>query len=130
MYLKDIFERCIWKSRNTFIEIYELDSAHFLCTPELAWQVCFKKTGVKLELLTNNDMLMMVEKGIGGGICHAIHRYSEASNKYMRNFDKSKESWYVQYLDPKYLCGWAMFQKLLVNGFKWKKMYLNLKKIL
>ena len=75
-------------------------------------------------------MLMMVEKGIGGGICHAIHRYSKASNKYMKNFDKSKESSYIQYLDPKGLCGWAMFQKLPVNGFKWKKMYLNLKKIL
>ena len=74
------------------IEIYELDPAHFSSAPRLAWQACFKKTGVKLELLTNNDMLMMVEKGIGRGTCHAIHRYSEASNKYMKNFDKSKES--------------------------------------
>ena len=58
-----------------------------------------KKTEVKLELLTENDMLLMVEKGIKGEICHAIHRYAEANNKYMKRYDKNKESSFIEYLD-------------------------------
>ena len=61
--LADIFENF----RNKCIEIYELDLAHFLSAPGLAWQDCLKKAEVKLELLTNNDMLLMVEKGTRGG---------------------------------------------------------------
>ena len=76
--LADVFENF----RNKCIEIYELDLAHFLSAPGLAWQTCLKKTGVRLELLTNIDMLLMVEKGIRGGICHAIHTFAEANNKY------------------------------------------------
>ena len=69
--LGDVFENF----RNKCIEICELDPAHFLSAHGLAWQACLKKTEVKLELLTNVDMLLMVEKGIRGGMCHAIHRY-------------------------------------------------------
>ena len=79
----------------------------------------FKKTGVELELITDPDMLLMVEGGIRGGICHAIHRYAKANNKYMKNYDKDEESSYIQDLDVKNLYGWAMSQKLPVNGFKW-----------
>ena len=81
------------------IEIYELDPAHFSSAPRLAWQACFKKTGVKLELLTDIYMLLMVEKRIRGGICHAIHKYAKANNKYMKNFDKNIESSYLMYLN-------------------------------
>ena len=98
----------------------------FLSAPGLAWQACLKKTGVKLELITDYDMLLMIEKGIRGGICQATHRYAKANNKYMKNYDKNIESSYLTYLDANNLYGWAMFQKLPVNGFKWKKMYLNL----
>ena len=79
----------------------------------------FKKTNVELELLTDYDMLLMVEEGIRGGICHSIQRYAKANNKYMRNYDESKESSYIQYLDGNNLYGWAMSQKLPVNDFKW-----------
>ena len=71
-------------------------------------------------------MLMMVEKGIRGGTCNAIYRYAKANNKYMKNYNKIIELWYLMYLDANNFYGWAMFQKLPVNGFKWKKMYLNL----
>ena len=77
--LADVFENI----RNKCIEIYELDPDHFLSAAGLAWQVCLKKTGIRLELLANVDMLLMVEKGIRGGIYHAIHRYAKESNKYM-----------------------------------------------
>ena len=79
-----------------------------------------KKTNVKLELLTDYDMLLMVE-GIRGGICHSIHRYAKANKKCMKNYYKNKESSYIQYLDANNLYGWAMSQKLPVNGFKWVK---------
>ena len=80
-----------------------------------------KKANVKLVLLIDYDVLLMVEEGIRGGICHWIHRYAKANNKYMKNYDKNKESSYIQYLDANNLYGWAMSQKLLVNGFKWVK---------
>ena len=60
---------------------------------------------VKLDLLTDTDMLLMVEKEIRGGICHAIHRYEKANNKYMKDYDKNKESSYLKYCDANYLYG-------------------------
>ena len=113
--LADVFENF----RNMCIKVYELDPAHFLSLPGLAWQACLKKTNVKLELLTDYDMLLMVEEGIRGGICHAIHRHAKANNKYMKNYDKNKESSYIQYLDANNLYGWTMSKKLHKNAFKW-----------
>ena len=66
-------------------------------------------------------MLLMVEKGIRGGICQAIHRYAKANNKYMKNYDKDIISSYLMYLDANNLYGWEMSQKLPVNGFKCAK---------
>ena len=91
--LSDVFENF----RNKCIEIYELGPAHFLSTSGLAWQACLKKTGVKLELLTDIDMLLMVEKGTRGGICQAIDRYAKVNNKYMKNYDKDIISSYLMY---------------------------------
>ena len=105
--------------RNKSTEIYELDPAHFLSAPGLAWQACLKKSKVELELLTDIDMLLMVEKRIRGGMCQAIHRYDKANKKYMKNYDKNNESSYLMYLDANNLYEWAMSQKLPVNGFKW-----------
>ena len=103
------------------LKVYQLDPAHFLSLPGLAWQACLKKTIIKLELLTDYDMLLMVEEGIRGGICHSIHRHAKANNKYMEDYSKNEESSYIQYLDANILYGWAMSQKLPVNGFKWVK---------
>ena len=85
--LADVFE----SFRNKCIEIYDLDPAHFLSSPGLAWQACLKETEIKLELLADIDMLLMVKKEIRGGICHAIYRYAKADNKYMKSYDKNKE---------------------------------------
>ena len=76
--------------RAMCIEIYELDPAHFLSAPGLAWQAYLKKTRVELELLTDIDALFMTEEGIRGGICHATHRYAKANNKYMKDYNKDR----------------------------------------
>ena len=89
--LADVFENF----RNKCIEIYELDPAHFLSAPGLAWQACLKKTKVKLELLTDIDMLLIVEKRTRSGIWQSIHRYAKANSEYMKNYNKNIESSYL-----------------------------------
>ena len=101
------------------LEIYELDPAKFISVPGLVWQAALKETKVKLNLLNDIDMLLMVEKGIRGGICHSIYQYAKANNKYMKDYDKNKESSYLQYWDVNNLYGWAMPQKLPVNDSEW-----------
>ena len=99
-------------------KLKNLGEYHDLYVQSDTWQACLKKTNVELELLTDYNMLLMVEEGIRGGICHSIQRYAKANNKYMKNYDESKESSYTQ-LDANNLYGCAMSQKLPVNGFQW-----------
>ena len=80
--------------------------------------VALKKTKVKLDLFIGISMLLMVEKGIRGGICHSIYRYAKSNNKYMKDYDENKESSYIQYWDVNNLYGWKMSQKLPVNNFE------------
>ena len=84
--LADVYENF----RNMCLEKYQLDLAYFVSALGLAWQACLKKTGVKLELLTDIDMLSMIEKGTRSGICETTHRYAKANNKYMKNYNKKK----------------------------------------
>ena len=97
--LADIFENF----RNMCLNIYELDPVYFVSAPGLAWQACLKKTEVKLELITDYDMILMIKKGIRGGICQTTHRYAIANNRYMKNYDKNIESSYIEYL-PQIIC--------------------------
>ena len=115
--LADVFENF----RNKYIKIYELYPSRFLSAPRLSWQVCLKKAEVEFELLTNIDMLLMVEKGIRYGICHAIHRYAKANDKYMKNYDKNMKSSYLVYLDANNLYWSTMSLKLPVNDFEWEE---------
>ena len=105
--------------------MYRLDPSYFCSALGLAWQTCLKKTDAKLELLTDYQMLLMIEEGIRGGMCQSVHRYANANNKYMKNYDKKIESSYLTYLDANNLYGWAMSQKLPVNGFMWYNKYLS-----
>ena len=103
------------------LKIYKLDPAKFLSASVLGWQAAFKKTKAGLDLLTDIDLLSMVEKGTRGGICHSIYRHAKANNKYMKDFDKNKEPSYIQYWDVNNLYGWTMSQKLPVKYFEWIK---------
>ena len=103
--------------RDTCLRHYSLCPAHFYTSPGLAWKAHKKCTGIKLELLTDPDMLLMLEHGIIGGITQAVHRYALANNKYMGDrFDPKSESSYLQYLDANNLYGWAMSQPLPTGG--------------
>ena len=113
--LADVFENF----RNMCNKIYELDPAHFLSPPGLAWQACLKKIEVELELITDPNMLLMVEKGIRGGICHAILRYAKAKNKYMKDYNKDEEESFLQYNDANNLYGFAISEPLPDDGFEW-----------
>ena len=85
--LADVFENF----RKMCLKIYELDPVKRISAPGLTWKSALKKTEVKLELLTDIDALLIVEREIRGGICHAIHRYAKANNNYMKDYDKNKE---------------------------------------
>ena len=76
---------------NMCLEICDLVPAKCLSATGLAWQVALKKTKVKLDLLTDIDMLLIAEKGVRWGICHSIYWYAKAKNKYMKDYDKNKE---------------------------------------
>ena len=114
--LADVFENL----RNICIKNYKLDPARYDTAPGLAWDAALKITEVVLELLSDMVMLMMFEEGIRGGVSMISNRYGKANNKYMgNNFDSSKPSKYIQYLDANNLYGWAMSKPLPTHGFEW-----------
>ena len=81
------------------LKIYELDPAKFLSAPGLVWQAALKENEVKLDLLTDINMFLMVEKDIREGTYHSIYRYAKAYNKYVKDYDKNKQSSYIQSWD-------------------------------
>ena len=102
--LANVFE----SFRSVCMDNYGLDPAHFYTAPGLAWRACLKKTGVRLELLLDPDMLLMFECGIRGGITQSVHRWAAANNPYMNEYDSSRPTKYLRYLDANNLYGWAM----------------------
>ena len=124
--LADVFE----EFRDVCLKHYELDPAWYYTSPGLAWDACLKMRKVELELLHDQDILLMVEEGIRGGVSMISTRYSKANNKYMKEakdpkdpkegeYDPNLPSKYITYLDANNLYGWAMSKKLPTNGFKW-----------
>ena len=117
--LANVFE----SFRRVCLENYGLDPSHFYTAPGLAWKACLKKTGIRLELLLDPDMLLMFERGIRGGITQSVHRWAAANNPYMGSeYDKNKPTKYLQYLDANNLYGCAMSQPLPTGGFHWVKL--------
>ena len=113
--LADVFE----KFRDICLKNYGLDPAHYYTAPGLAWDAMLKMTKINLELLSDVDKLLMIEKGIRGGISIISNRYGKANNKYMKDYNKKELSKYLMYLDANNLYGAAMSEKLPVHSFKW-----------
>ena len=114
--LADVFENF----RNVCLKNYKLDPAWYYTSPGIAWDAALKMTGTELELLTDPDMLLMIEKGIRGGVSMISKRHGKANNKYMgEEYDPSQPSKYVTYLDANNLYGWAMSKPLPTGNFKW-----------
>ena len=106
--------------RNVCMKNYELDPVWYYTTPGLSQDACLKMTGVQLELLSDPDMLLMIEQGIRGGVSMISKRYAKTNNKYMgEKFNPNKKSIFILYLDAHNLYGWAMSLPLPVGGFKW-----------
>ena len=111
--LADVFE----EFRSVCLENYQLDPAWYYKSPGLAWDAALKKTGVRLELLRDPDMLLMFEEGIRG-VSMITKRYGKANNPYMgKDFDKNYPTKYLAYLDANNLYGWAMCKPLPVGNF-------------
>ena len=113
--LADVFENF----RDKCLAVDNLDHVYYLSAPALSWQSGLKMTGKTLELLTDENMILLFEKGIRGGICNATSKYAEANNKYMKNYDNNKPSTYLIYVDANNLYGYALCKKLLYGNFKW-----------
>ena len=113
--LADVFENF----RDVCLKNYGLDPVYYYTSPGLAWDAMLKMTKINLELLSDVDKLLMVEKGIRGGISIISNRYGEANNKYMKDYNKKEINKYLMYLDANNLYGWAMSLKLPVHSFKW-----------
>ena len=85
--LTDVFELF----QNIYLEIYKLDPVRFFNAPRLVWEASLKKTKVRLDLLTDVDMLLMVKNGHRGGIYRGIYQYAKANSKYNKDYNKNKE---------------------------------------
>ena len=115
--LADVFENF----RKLCLQQYGLDPAHYFTSPGLSWDALLKKTGVELELFTDHEMHMFVERGIRGGISMVSKRHAKANNPLVSDYDESKPNSYIMYLDANNLYGWAMSKPLPKSGFKWKR---------
>ena len=114
--LADVFE----EFRNVCLENYSLDPTWYYPSPGLSWDALLKHSKIKLELLTDPDVLLLFEKGIRGGVSMISNRFGKANNKYMgEKYDPSQPSKFISYLDANNLYGWAMMKPLPVGDFKW-----------
>ena len=113
--LADVFENF----RDVCSKNYGLDPAWYYTAPGLAWDAALKITKVNLELLVDIDMLLMIEKGVRGGVSMISTRYGKANNPYMNEYDPKLQTKYISYLDANNLYGGGMSEKLPTHGFRW-----------
>ena len=113
--LADVFE----SFRSTCLEYYSLDPCHYFSAPGLSWYALLRMTEINLDLISDLDAQLFIERGMRGGISYIAHRHAVANNKYMKNYNPEVESPYIMYLDANNLYGWAMSQSLQVGDFNW-----------
>jgi hypothetical protein len=113
--LADVFEEFRRFAQDTYL----LDPCHYLTLPSYAWDACLRYTGVKLELLKDEDKYTFFEKGIRGGVSMISHRFARANNRYLPDYDANMPSCYIIYLDANNLYGKAMVDALPVSDFEW-----------
>ena len=113
--LADVFQNF----RETCLAYYGLDPCHYITSPGLPWDAMLKMTKINLDLVSDIEMQLFIEKGIRGGISYIAHRHAKANNKYMKNYNEKGESSYIMYLDANNLYGWAMSQTLPSGIFHW-----------
>ena len=111
--LADVFENF----RKTCLKYYRLDPAHYFSAPGLSWDAMLKMTRINLDLISDIDMQLFIEKGMRGGISYIAHRYAKGNNKYMNDYRESEESSYIIYLYANNLYGWAMSEPLPCKDF-------------
>ena len=104
------------------MEAYKLDPLHYYTAPGLSWDALLKYTKIDLELLTDMDMYLFIEKGMRGGISMVSKRHAKANNPYTTDYDSKITNNYIMYYDANNLYGWAMSQPLPYSGFKWYDM--------
>ena len=107
------------KFTNTWLEYYGLNPCFYFSIPRLSWDVMLKMTGIELELVSDIDIHLFIEKGITGGIFYIAKRFSKANNNHMQPHNHNNPSKYIMYLDENNLYGWAMSQYLPCCGLKW-----------
>jgi len=113
--LADVFETF----RSMSMQHYGLDPAHYFSAAGMSWDSQRKTTKVELELLTDTDMHLFMEKGLRGGVCMASKRFAKANNPQCSEYNSTKPNSWIMYLDANNLYGWAMKQLLPVGGFQW-----------
>ena len=119
--LADVFEKFI----KICLDYYRLDPCHYFSSPGLSWGAMLKMTKIELDLISNTDMHLFIEKGMRGGISYIAKRHSKANSKYMECYDSSKKTKYIAYQDANCLYGWVTGQPLPYGRFEW----LNQKEI-
>jgi len=123
--LSDVMENF----RSMALNYYGLDPTHYLTLPSFAWDAMLKQTKIDLELISDMDMYLMVERGIRGGMTQVSNKHVKANNKYMETYDPTKPSTYIQYLDANNLYGQAMSLPLPYGGFEWSEEMKTVKEI-
>ena len=119
--LADVFENF----RKTALSTYKLDPAHYYTLPGYSWDALLKLTNVSLELLTEPDIYLFVEKGLRGGISMVSHRHAQANNPQMQNYNPDQPTSFLQYLDANSLYAWAMSEPMPMGGFQWVSQVLS-----
>ena len=127
--IADVFENF----RSVSLNEYKLDPCYFVWTPGLALETTLKITKVKKEILTDIDMVLMVENSLRGRLTQVVKKYGVVNNKYLPDYDKKQKSTYLQYLDANNIYSYAMvknYHLMVLNGLIVIGIQTNLSKIM